>query len=100
MSSRWRQNRCYGVSYSFILSMRMGWTGHVTRKGKKRNAYRVLVGKPDGKRPLGRPRRRWVDNIKMDLRELGWDGMVWIDLAQDRDQWRAHVNAVMNLRVP
>jgi hypothetical protein len=60
----------------------------------------ILVRKPEGKRPLGRPRRRWVDNIKMDLREVGWDGMDWIDLAQDRDQWRALVNAVMNLRVP
>jgi hypothetical protein len=58
------------------------------------------MGKPDGKRPLGRPRRRWVDNIKMDLREIGWDGMYWIDLAQDRDQWRALMNTVMNLRVP
>jgi hypothetical protein len=62
--------------------------------GEKRNAYRILVGKPEGKRPLGRPRRRWVDNIKMDLREVGWDDRDWIDLAQDRDQWRAHVNAV------
>jgi hypothetical protein len=68
--------------------------------GEKRNAYRILVGKPEGKRPLGRPRRRWVDNIKTDLGEVGWDGMDWIDLAQDRDRWRAHVNAVMNLRVP
>jgi hypothetical protein len=59
-----------------------------------------LVGKPEGKRPLGRPRRRWVDNIKMDLREIGWDGMGWIVLAQDRDQWRALVNAIMDLRVP
>jgi hypothetical protein len=57
------------------------------------------VGKPEGKKPLGRPRRRWVDNIKMDLREVGWDGRDWIDLAQDRNRWRAHVNAVMNLRV-
>jgi hypothetical protein len=63
--------------------------------GEKRNAYRILVGKPEGKRPLGRPRRRWVDNIKMDLRVIGWD-----DVAQDRDQWRALVNTVMNLRVP
>jgi hypothetical protein len=63
-------------------------------------AYRILVGKPERKRPLGRPRRRWVDNIKMDLGDVGWDGMDWIDLAQDRDRWRAHVNAVMNLRVP
>jgi hypothetical protein len=68
--------------------------------GEKRNAYRLLVGKPGGKRPLGRPRRRSVDNIKMDLREIGWDGVVWIDLAQDRNQWRALVNTVMNLRVP
>jgi hypothetical protein len=60
----------------------------------------ILVGNPEGKRPLGRPRRRWLDNIKMDLREIGWDGGDWIDLAKDRDQWRALVNAVMNLRVP
>jgi hypothetical protein len=68
--------------------------------GEKRNAYRIFVGNPEGKKPLGRPRRRWVDNIKMDLGEIGWDGMDWIDLAQDRDQWRALVNAVTNLRVP
>jgi hypothetical protein len=68
--------------------------------GERRNAYRILVGKPEGKRLLGRPRRRWVHNIKMDLREVGWDGMDWIDLAQDRGRWRAYVNAVMNLRVP
>jgi hypothetical protein len=68
--------------------------------GEKRNAYRILVGNPEGKRPLGRPRRRWVDNIKMDFREIGWDGGDWIDLAQDRDQLRALVRAVMNLRVP
>jgi hypothetical protein len=66
----------------------------------ERNAYRILVGKPEGKTQLGRPRRRWVDNIKMDLREIEWDGVNWIDLAQDRDQWRALVNMVMNLRVP
>jgi hypothetical protein len=65
-----------------------------------KNAYRILVGMPDGKRPLGRLRRRWVDNIKMDLREVGWDDRDWIDLGQDRDRWRAYVNAVMNLRVP
>jgi hypothetical protein len=67
--------------------------------GATRNAYRILVGKPEGKRPVGRPRRRWVDNIKMDLREIEWDDMDWIDLAQDRDQWRALVNTEMNLRV-
>jgi hypothetical protein len=68
--------------------------------GEKRNAYRIPVGNPEGKRPLGRPRRRWVDNIKMDLREIGWNGEDWIDLAQDRDQWRALVRAVMDLRIP
>jgi hypothetical protein len=68
--------------------------------GEKRNACRLFVGKPEGKRPLGRPRCRWVDNIKMDLLEVGWGGVDWIGLAQDRDKWRALVNAVMNLRVP
>jgi hypothetical protein len=68
--------------------------------GEKRNPYRILVGNPEGKRPLGRQRPRWVNNIKMDLREIGWDVMDWIDLAQDGEQWRALVNAVMNLRVP
>jgi hypothetical protein len=68
--------------------------------GKKRNAYRILVGKPEGKRPLGRPRRRWVDNIKTGLREIGWAGMDWIDLAKDKEHWRALVNTVMNLWVP
>jgi hypothetical protein len=68
--------------------------------GERRGAYRALVGKPEGRRPLGRPRRRWEDNIKMDLREVEWGGMDWINLVQDRDRWRALVNAVMNLRVP
>jgi hypothetical protein len=67
--------------------------------GERRGAYRALVGKCEGRRPLGRPRRRWEDNIKMDLREVGWGGMDWIILAQDTDRWRALVNAVMNLRV-
>jgi hypothetical protein len=71
-----------------------------SRNGEKRNAYRILVGMPEGKRPLGRPRRRWVDNIRMDLRDVGWDGMDWTDLTQNRDPWRALVNTVMNLRVP
>jgi hypothetical protein len=83
-----------------IKSRGMRWAGHVARMGEKRNAYRIMVEKPEGKRPLERPRRGWVDNIKMDLREIGWDGMDWIDLVQDRDQWWAFVNMVMNLRVP
>jgi hypothetical protein len=81
-------------------SKRMRWAEHVARMGETRNAYRILVGKPEGKRPLGRPRPRWVDNIKMDLGEIGWDGRDWIKLAQDREQWRAVVNTAMNLRVP
>jgi hypothetical protein len=68
--------------------------------GIKWNEYRILVGKPEGKRTLSRPRSRWVDNIKMDLSDIGWDGMDWIDLSQDRDQWRTYVHTVMNLRVP
>jgi hypothetical protein len=68
--------------------------------GETRNAYRILVGKPEGKRPLRRLTRRWVDNIKMDVRDIGWDGRDWIELAQDRDQWRALVNTVMKFRVP
>jgi len=82
-----------------IKSRRMRWVGHVARMGECRGVYRVLVGKREGKRPLGRPRRRWEDNIKMDLQEVGCGGMDWIDLAQDKDRWRALVNAVMNLRV-
>jgi hypothetical protein len=71
-----------------------------SKNGDKRNAYKILVGKPDVKRPLGRPRRRGLDNIKIDLREIGCDGVDWIDLAQDRDQWMALVNTVMKLRIP
>ena len=78
----------------------MKWTGHVARMGNMRGVFRVLVGKPVGKRPLGRPTRRWDNNIKMDLQEEGCGGMDWIDLAQDRDRWRKLVNAVMNIRVP
>jgi len=83
-----------------IKSRRIRWTGHVVRVGDGRGVYRVLVGKPEGKRPLGRPRRRWEDNIKMNLQEVGCGGMDWIELAQDRDRWRELVNAVMNLRLP
>jgi hypothetical protein len=83
-----------------IKSRRMKWAGHVVRMGEKRNAYRLLVRKPEGKRPLGRPRRRWIDNIKMYLLELGLIVVDWIGLAQDRYRWRALVNSVMNLQVP
>jgi hypothetical protein len=75
------------------------WVGHVAQIGEKRNAYRLLVEKPEGKRPPGRPRRRWVDNIKIDVLEIGWGGVDWIGLAKDRDKWRALMNAVMNLQV-
>jgi hypothetical protein len=83
-----------------IKLRRMRWAGHVARMGEGRGVYRILVERPEGRRPLGRPRRRWEDNIKMDLSETGIDGVNWIQLAQDRVQWRACVNTVMNLRVP
>jgi hypothetical protein len=83
-----------------IKSRRMRWAGHIARMGEKRNACRLLVGKPEGKRPLGRTRRRWMDNVKMDLLEIDWGGVDWIGLAGDRDKWRALVKAVMNLQVP
>ena len=82
-----------------IKSRRMRWAGHVARMGEERGVYRVLVGKPEGRRPLGRSRRRWVDNIRTDL-QVGCGYMDWIGLAQDRDRWRTLVSAVMNLRVP
>jgi hypothetical protein len=83
-----------------IKSRRMRWAGHVARMGEKRNAYRLLVGTPEGKRPLGRPRRRWVDNIRMDLGEVVCGDVDWIGLAKGRNRWRALVNSVLNLRVP
>jgi hypothetical protein len=83
-----------------IKSRRMRWAGYVAKIEAKINAYGILVGKPEGKGPLKIPRHRWVENIKMDLREIGWDGMDLIDLTQDEDQWRALVNTVMNFRVP
>jgi hypothetical protein len=83
-----------------IIKARMRWAGHVARMGEKRNAYRLLLGKPEGRGPLGRPRRRWLDNIRMDLVEVGWGDVDWICLVQDRDRWRALVNSVFNLRVP
>jgi hypothetical protein len=81
-----------------IIKLRMG--GACSTNGEKKNAYRLLVGKPEGKRPLGRPRRRWVDNIKMNLGEVGWSDVDWIGLTKDRNRWRALVNSVLNLRVP
>jgi hypothetical protein len=83
-----------------IKPRRMRWAGHMARMGEKRNVYRLLVGKPEGKRPLGRPRRRWIDNIKMDHLETGVNVVDWIGLAQDMYRWRTLVNSVMNLRVP
>jgi hypothetical protein len=83
-----------------IKSKRMRWAGNVARMAEKRNAYRLLVGKPEGKRPLRRPRRRCLDNIRMDLGEVGWDDVDWIDLAKDRNRWRVVVNSVLILRVP
>jgi hypothetical protein len=83
-----------------VIKSRIRWAGHVACMVERRDVYRVLVEKPEGKRLLWRPRRRWEDNIKMNLREVGCGGMDWIELAQDRDRWRALVNAVMNLRAP
>ena len=83
-----------------IKSRRMRWAGHVACMGEESGVYRVLVRKPEGRRPQGRPRRRWVDNIRMDLQEVGCGYMDWIGLARDRDRWRTLVSAVMNLRVP
>ncbi|PNF17549.1 hypothetical protein B7P43_G15564, partial [Cryptotermes secundus] len=82
------ENRSFPSIIRTIKSRRMRWAAHVARMGEKINAYRILMGKPEGKRPLGRQRHRWVNNIKRDLRDIGWDDMDWIDLPQDRDQWR------------
>ena len=85
--------------FRVIKLRRIRWAGHVARIGDGRGVYRVVVGKPEGRRPLGRPRRRWEDNIRMDLKEVGCGGMDWIELAQDRDRWWAFVSAVTNFRV-
>jgi hypothetical protein len=83
-----------------IKSRKMRWAGLVARMGEKRSSYRLLVGKREGRRPLGRPRRRWMDNIRMDLGEVGWGDVDWIGLAKDKNRWRAVVYSVLNLRVP
>jgi hypothetical protein len=90
----------YSSPTIFRVIKGLRWVGHVARTEKSRGAYRVLVGKPEGRRPLGRRRRRWEDNIKIDRQEVGCEGLDWIDVAQDMDRWRAVVNTVMNLRVP
>jgi hypothetical protein len=82
-----------------IKSRKMRLAGHVARMGQERNVYRVLIGKPEGKRPLGKPRRRWEDEIRMDLRGIGWGSVDWIQLAQGRDRWRVVVSTVMSIRV-
>jgi hypothetical protein len=108
VTGEWRRlhNKEFYALYSspniirVIKPRRLRWAGHVARMGERRGAYRALVGKSEGRRLLGRPRRRWEDNIKMDLREVGCGGADWIDLAQDRDRLRALVYTVMNFRVP
>jgi len=103
LKTRWLACFLASIAHNIVVrvikSKRMRWAGHVARMGEEKGVYRVLVGKPEGKRPLGRPRRRWVDNIRMDLQDVGCGYMDWIGLAQDRDRWRTLVSAVMNLRV-
>jgi hypothetical protein len=86
--------------FRIMKSRRMRWAGHVARMGEKMNAYRLLVGKQEGRRPLGKQRRRWVDTIRMDVVEVGWGDLDWIRMAQDRDRWRDLVNSALNLRLP
>jgi len=108
VTGEWRKLHNVELNYLYcspnivrvIKWRRMRWAGNVACMGDRRGVYSVLVGKPEGKRPLGRPRRRWEDNIKMDLQKVGCGGMDWIELAQYRDRWWAIVNAVMNIWVP
>jgi len=105
MKERGNSGRLKKTAYSLpnvirvMKSKRMRWAEHMTRVAEMRNAHEILVGKPGRKRPLAKFRHRWEDNIRMDLTETGWEGEYWINLAQDRDQWRALVNTVINLRV-
>jgi hypothetical protein len=102
VTREWRKlhnKELHNLYSSPVKSRRMRWAGHVARKGEERKVYKVLVGKPEGKRPLGRPRRKWEDGVRMDLREIGLGYVDWIRLAQDRGRWLAVVSAVMNLRV-
>jgi hypothetical protein len=108
VTGEWRKlhngvlNDLYSLLYivRVVKSRRMRWAGHVARMGEDRGVHRVLVGKPEGKRPLRRPRRRWEDNIKMDLQEVGGGRGDWMELAEDSDRWRAHVGTVRDFRVP
>ena len=90
----------FTYQFDFLKSRRLRWLGHVARMEKGRSAFKILTGKPTGKRPLGRPRRRWEDTIRMDFEEIGINAGNWVDSAQDRNYWRALVNAALNLRVP
>jgi hypothetical protein len=96
---QWRVSFIVPIPNRQMKSRRMRWAGHVARMGEERKVYRVLMGKLEGTRPLGRQRHRWEDGIRMDLREIGWGSVDWIQLAQDRDRWRALVNTATNLRV-
>jgi hypothetical protein len=99
VTGEWRKLHNEELRDLYIMKLkRMRWAGHVARMGEKRNVYRLLVRKPEGKGPLGRPRHRWVDNIMMDLGEVGWGDVDWIGLAKDRNKWRALVNSVLNLQ--